>query len=201
MEDYSFLIDIYRDLYSWLAATTPGEMPYIRVYKYYDKKVWQKVKSKLVELDNKKNINNIEKEFIKCRYVGTAYRVLCYNSKRKLGEIYPISYYQSCSKTKKGIKEVPLCGNRILVKLSIKKKYYAIDIFKLLEFMVKYNLIPKDRDMFQFYNIYNLERYEKEEEVVVPLLKEYINNVLLIDKNGETIKQIEKEKWFREKLR
>lgn len=201
MDDFSFLIDIYHDVYSWLAATTPGEIPYLSVYKKYDKKVWQKIRNKFMELDNKKDMNNIEKEFIKCRYVGTAYRVLRYNSKRKLGEVYPIRYYQSCSKTIKGINEVPLCGNRILVTLLIKKEYCAIDIFKLLEFMIKYSLIPKDRYTIRFCNIYNLERYEKEEEIVVPLLKEYINNISLIDKDGKIIKQIEKEKWFRHKLR
>ena len=73
-----------------------------------------------------------------------------------------------------------------MINLIAVKETYAIDVFELLSFMIK-NKIINIQDMERC-NLYNLEKYLCEKEVVVPLTKESI------------LKEIPKNEWFRKNL-
>ena len=49
-------------------------------------------------------------------------------------------------------------------------------------------------------NLYNLEKYLCEKEVVVPLTKESIENIKVIDLKNNILKEIPKNEWFRKIL-
>ena len=49
-------------------------------------------------------------------------------------------------------------------------------------------------------NLYNLEKYLCEKEVVVPLTKESIENIKVIDLKNNILKEIPKNEWFRKNL-
>lgn len=197
IEEFNFLTDIYKKIYYWLAGTTPGEHTSIRYFKHYDKEVWNKIKDKIIEIENKSRLSKIEKEFLKCKYEGNAYRVINYNSRKK-GQVCVTNTYQSCSKDIKGVKNVNLYGDRTLIELNSTKDTYAIDIFKLLSFMIK-NEIIDIRDM-EHCNIHSLERYLCEKEVVVPITKKSIVNVGVIDFKNNLSKKILPNEWFRKNL-
>lgn len=197
IEEFNFLTDIYKKIYYWLAGTTPGEHTCISYFKQYDKNVWDKIKNKIIELENKNRLSKIEKEFIKCKYEGKAYRVINYNSRNK-GHVCITNTYQSCSKNIEGIKNVNLYGNKILINLIAVKETYAIDVFELLSFMIK-NKIINIQDMERC-NLYNLEKYLCEKEVVVPLTKESIENIKVIDLKNNILKEIPKNEWYRKNL-
>lgn len=197
MEEFIFLADLYKEIYYWLAGKTPGEHTCISYFIYYDKNVWEKIKSKIIELENKNNLSILEKEFIKCKYEGKAYRVINYNSRNK-GHVCITNTYQSCSKDIDGVKNVNVYGDKILIELIARKESYAIDIFKLLSFMIK-NQIINIQDMERC-NILNLEKYLCEKEVIVPLIKENIVNVSVVNFTKGTSKNILKNQWFRRKL-
>ena len=83
MKEFYFLAELYNKIYYWLVGTTPGEHTCISHYKKYDKEVWLQIKNKISELENKQKLTFYEKEFIKCKYIGDAYRVIKYNSRNK----------------------------------------------------------------------------------------------------------------------
>ena len=105
LNDFNFLSDIYKEIYSWIACNTPGEHRGIRHFKNYDKNVWGSIKYKIKELEKNNKLTDLEKEFLKCKYVGSGYRVFCYE-KRKNGQVYITNTYQSCSKSEQGVKNV-----------------------------------------------------------------------------------------------
>ena len=197
INEFAFLKEIYEKIYNWLAGTTPGEHAYIRYFKKYDKEVWNKIKEKMIELENKSRLSKIEKEFMKCKYEGSAYRVINYRHRRK-GHVCVTNTYQSCSKDIKGVKNVNLYGKRILIELNSTKDAYAIDVFKLLCFMIK-NEIIDIKDMERC-NIYNLEKYICEKEVVVPITQKNIVNISVIDLKNNISKKILPNEWFRKNL-
>ena len=140
MSEFRFLTYLYNDIYLWLASSTPGEHVTKGYFKDKDKKVWNRIKNKFIELEKKKELSELEKEFLNCKYVGKAYRIIHYY-KRRNGQVYPIDCYQSCSKTINGVKKVNLYGDVTLIELLSSEYSYSIDLFKLLEFMVKNKLI------------------------------------------------------------
>ena len=197
MEQFIFLADLYKDIYFWLAGITPGEHTCITHYKNYNKKVWEKIKNKIIELENKKCLTSYEKEFLKCKYIGNAYRVIAYNF-RNQGHVCEVNYYQSCSKNIKAVKNVKIHGEKILIELKAKQDSYAIDIFELLIFMIK-NEIIRLQD-FKKYNFLNLEIYECEKEVVLPITNDNIVNISIVNFEENKKIDLEKSKWFRNRL-
>lgn len=168
IEEFNFLTDLYKEIFYWLAGTTPGGYTCISHYKKYDKKVRLTIKNKIIELENKKELTPYEKEFLKCKYTGKAYRVIQYNPRNK-GHVCVINSYQSCSKNIKAVKNVSIYGDKILIELNATENSYAIDIFELLAFMIR-NEIIRLQD-FKVCNFLNLEKYECEKEIIVPLKK------------------------------
>lgn len=197
MEQFKFLADLYKDIYFWLAGVTPGEHTCISHYKKYDKVVWLKIKNKIIELENKKELTFYEKEFLKCKYKGKAYRVIRYNYRNK-GHVHAVNYYQSCSKNINAVKNVNIYGEKILIELNAKQNSYAIDIFKLLFFMIKNEIIRLED--FKKYNFLNLEKYECEKEVVIPLTDENIVNISIVNFEENRKIDLPKSKWYRNKL-
>lgn len=193
------MTELYDDIFCWLAANTPGEIRSKSFFKNYEKNVWNLIKNKFIELEHKAVLSNIQKEFLKCRYVGPAYRKICYRNRRK-GQVYLINCYQSCSKTLNGLKNVSIHGDAILIQLFSRKESHSIDIIKLLLFMKKYNLIQyKDEFETNFRNINSLTRYIQEEEIVIVLSEENIKNISVINRNG-LIMPLEKKQWYRNTL-
>ena len=197
MEEFSFLADLYKDIHFWLSGITPGEYTCISRYKKYDKDVWNIIKNKIIELENKKELTTYEKDFLKCKYTGNAYRVINYNP-RKHGYVYAFGCYQSCSKTLSEVKNVGVYGEKILIELIAKHDAYAIDMFELLCFMVK-NEIIRFEDVIT-HNLSTLERYECEGEVIVPLDKSNIKNVKVVNFEQGIEKELEPSKWYRNNL-
>jgi hypothetical protein len=197
MEQFNFLADLYKDIFFWISRITPGEHTCISRFKKYDKKVWIKIKNKIVDLENKNSLTTDEKEFLKCKYVGKAYRVITYNSRNR-GHVYIVNNYQSFSKNIQAVKNVKVYGNKILIEINANKYSYAIDIFELLQFMIKKEIIRLED--FKKYNFLELEEYKCEKEVVVPLIEENVININIV--NFEENKKIDlsKSKWYRNGL-
>lgn len=191
---FLFLSELFADIYSWLASKTPGGYSRISEFKYYDENVWSIIKNKIIELDNKKYLTLIEKEFLKCKYVGDVFRVLDYNAKRK-GHVLPIKYHQSCSKDMDGITNVNLYGKKLLVKLFANDEIFGIDIFELLCFMIKYKIIIVDD------RVKSLLRYEDEKEVVLPVCDKTIVGIDIINNENEIIGLLPREMWYRKSMR
>lgn len=194
IEQFFFLFDLYEYLYDWLATRTPLNPSYKKTFKFYNDKIWEKLKNKIEELENRENLNKIEQYFLECRYKGKAYRIINYSERRK-GHVYPIQYCQSCSKTLEGINNVKNCGKVLLIELNTKE--IAIDIFKLLMFMYVNGLINKKNEG-EYRSFQKLEKYLNEEEVVMPMNKENISNLSVFDLNDKKkICNIDKKYWFR----
>jgi len=200
MNEFKFLSELYEDIYCWLASNTPGEYVTKQYFKNIDKKVWSKIANKFKELEAKKFLSDAEKEFLDCKYVGKAYRIISYYRRRK-GHVYLINYYQSCSKSLNGIENVKLHGNVILIELFSSDKSYSIDLFKVLEFMIKNKLIIyKDEFDINHRNVLNLEKYYNEEEVLVIISKENIKDISIHDFKNDEFRKLEKNKWFRNNM-
>lgn len=197
IEEYKKITSVYSEIYNWLAAKTPGENSGISYFKNYDKKAWKIIKEKIIEIEKKRKLTQMDMEFLKCRYQGTAYRIIRFNSRNK-GHVFLTDTYQSCSKDMGGIRKVTLYGDRLLIKLNADKSTYAIDVFELLGFMIKNKII--DVSNTKYYNIENLTRYEDEKEVVVPICENTIVDVSVIDSKGKILEKIPHEKWFRKNL-
>ena len=197
MNEFNFLIGLYDDIYSWLATNTPGEYITKGYFKNKDKKVWNKIANKFKELESKEILSDIEKDFLNCKYIGRAFRIIRYHERRN-GHVYPIKCYQACSKNLRGIKNIKLHGDVILIELYSSNKSYSIDLFKLLEFMIKNGLIiNNDKCYTNYRNISNLEKYYDEEEVVVIISEENIKNVSIHNFEKGTFKELDRNKWFR----
>ena len=200
MNEFEFLSDLYEELYLWLASKTPGEHTTKGYFKNTDKKVWNKIINKIKELESKSYLNDVEKEFLKCKYIGKSYRVIRYNERRK-GNIYLLDCYQSCSKTISGIDNVKLHGDVILIELFSSKQSYSIDLFKILEFMIKHRLILyKDEFDINHRNVLSLENYYDEEEVLVKINEENIRNVCIYNSQSKIYKELDRNKWFRSNM-
>ena len=200
MNEFEFLSDLYEELYLWLASKTPGEHTPKGYFKNTDKKVWNKIIKKIKELESKSYLNDVEKDFLNCKYIGKSYRVSRYNERRK-GHICLLDCYQSCSKTLSGIDNVNLHGDVILIELFSSKKSYSIDLFKVLEFMIKYGLIIyKDEFDINHRNVLSLENYYEEEEVLVKINEENIRNVYIYNSQSKTCKELDRNKWFRSNM-
>ena len=200
MNGFDFLTDLYEDLYLWLSSNTPGEYVTKGYFKNKDKKVWDKIINKMKELESKSYLNEVEKEFLGCKYIGKSYRVIRYNERRK-GHIYLLNCYQSCSKTISGIDNVKLHGDVILIELFSSKQSYSIDLFKILEFMIKHRLILyKDEFDINHRNVLSLEKYYEEEEVLVKINEENIRNVYIYNSQSEICKELDRNKWFRSNM-
>lgn len=196
-EDFVFLSKIYKDIYIWFATKTPGDIICLSFFKRYDKDVWEKVKNKIIELENKIQLSKIEKEFIKCKYEGNAYRVINYFSRRK-GHVFKANTYQSCSKDIDSVKKISIHGDKILMELKASKEMYAIDLMMLLRFMIKNELINIE-DM-KFYSFFNLEKYIDEKEVIVPISDKSIVNISVVNFEKGTYTEIPQNQWFRNTL-
>lgn len=200
INDFYFLSELYDDIYCWLAVNTPGE----RVVKSYfakkNKTVWNRIRDKFIELERKNELSLIEKDFLRCKYVGKAYRkIRC--CKKCNGYVYPINCYQSCSKTIRGLKHVSMCGDVVLIELFSSKCSYSIDVIELLMFMFKNRLIIyKDEFDKNFRDIERLNRYIDEEEVVVVISKNNIKNVSIRNFETGLLLPVDKEQWFRDTL-
>ena len=198
LNDFNFLSDIYKEIYSWIACNTPGEYRGIRHFKNYDKNVWGSIKYKIKELEKNNKLTDLEKEFLKCKYVGSGYRDFCYE-KRKNGQVYITNTYQSCSKSEQGVKNVTnLHGELVLIKLNAYEEQYAIDVFELLCFMYKNKLI--NIEDFKYYNPKQLVKYEKEEEVLIPITENTIMNISIVNYEQNEYKELLREKWFRNSI-
>lgn len=201
MNDFDFLTDLYEDLYLWLSSNTPGEYVTKGYFKKKDKKVWDKIIEKIKELESKKHLTEVEKNFLRCKYIGKSYRVIRYNERSK-GHIYLLNCYQSCSKTISGIDNVKLHGDVILIELFSSKQSYSIDLFKILEFMIKHRLILyKDEFDKKHRNVLSLEYYYDEEEVLVKINAENIRNVYIYNSQSKICKDLDRNKWFRSNMR
>jgi len=197
IEQFFFLFDLYEELYDWLATRTPLNHAYKTTFKFYNDRIWKKLNDKIEELEIKESLNDLEKDFLKCKYKGKAYRIINY-SNRKKGHIYPIEFCQSCSKTLKGINKVKNCGEVLLIELKAELK--AIDVFELLMFMYANGLI-NDKNEGEYRSFQNLKRYLNEEEIVMPMNKENILDVSVYDLyNNKVICKINRENWFRNNM-
>lgn len=201
MNGFEFLADIYDDIYLWLSSNTPGEYVTKGYFKNKDKKVWDKIIEKIKELESKNCLTKIERDFLKCKYIGKSFRVIKYHERRN-GHIYLLGCYQSCSKTLSGIDNVKLHGNVILIELSSSEQSYSIDLFKVLEFMIKYRLVVyKDEFDKNYRNVLDLESYYEEEEVLVKINEENIRNVCIYNSQSKDYKELDRDKWFRSNMR
>ena len=200
MNDFGFLTDLYEDLYLWLSSNSPGEKATKGYFKNKDKKVWGKIINKVKELESKSYLNDVENDFLNCKYIGKSYRVIRYNERRK-GHIYLSDCYQSSSKTISGIDNVKLHGDVILIELFSSKQSYSIDLFKILEFMIKHRLILyKDEFDINHRNVLSLENYYDEEEVLVKINEENIRNVYIYNSQSKICKELDRNKWFRSNM-
>lgn len=64
MNEFYFLTDLYENIYDWLANATPGEHKCKSYFSFYDKKVWNIIKQKMVELEAQDRLLKIQKEFL-----------------------------------------------------------------------------------------------------------------------------------------
>ena len=200
INEFYFLSELYDDIYCWLATNTPGERVIKRYFVKKNKKVWDRIRDKFIELESKSDLSLLEKDFLKCKYIGKAYRkIRC--QKKHGGYVYSINCYQSCSKTLRGLKHVSMCGDVVLIELFSNKYSYSIDIIELLMFMCKNGLIVyKDEFEKNFRDIERLNRYIDEEEVIVVISKDNIKKISM--RNFETgfSLSVDKEEWFRDTL-
>ena len=194
IEQFFFLYDIYPYLYDWLATRSVLEPARKSTFRVYNKILWRPIKAKMDELQKKDILNPVEQDFLNCKYRGKAYRLINYYKKRK-GHVHPMKYYQSCSKTLKGISKVRKYGTEILIELNSQNE--AIDIYKLLIFM-RLNGLINDGNEGEYRSFENLERYLSEEEIAMPMLKENILNISIFDvAENKKIVNINRENWFR----
>jgi len=197
LEDYKFLSNIYKDIYSWITCNTPGEIRKLKHFQYYDENVWKIIQKKIIDVELKKHLTIMDQEFIKCRYHNNGFRIMPY-TKRKKGQVYITNCFQSCSKTECGLKQVSnMHGDLVFIELIADKDEYSIDIFELLCFMIKYHLI-------KYENCYlchprNLEKYEKEEEVLIRISKDNIKKISVVNYDENTYHELSKEEWYRRK--
>ena len=197
MNEFEFLSEMYIPIFNWLAGNTPGERNTKGYFKKYDKNVWNKIRKKIIEIESKKEKTYLEKEFLKCKYIGKVYRKIPFRKRRK-GYVYPINHYQSCSKSLNGLNEVSIHGDIILIELFSSDISYSIDIIRLLKFMFRNNLIRyKDEFEEYFNNIGRLERYIDEEEVIVVISRNHIMNMTIRNFKKNLCIQVDKEKWYR----
>ena len=196
-EEFLFLSNLYPRIYNWLTTKTPGERTYISYIKEYDENVWKKIRDKIDEISKKDVLSNIEKDFLKCKYVGNAYRIINYNSKKR-GHVYAHGFCQSCSKKIDSLKKMNIF-NPILIEIEVTNNLYGIDVFELLTFMWQNNLISIEDN--KKYNCSRLISYEFEEEVIVPIFEKNIMNVSVANFRENTYENLPRNKWFRKNLK
>ena len=200
--DYMDLIPLYPEIFSWLTGKTLGGVAKKGYFQYFDKELWLPIKELIISVREKKNKSKLDYEFLSCCYTGELYRIQTYNPRKK-GFVYPMGYYQSWA-GKEGLEEISRMGGSLLLLCGhATEKDVAIDTFRLLCFMFKYfdiNIPDICHEPSQ------LCRYEKECEIVMPIHKESIDNLVVIDAKN-IIKwrtdgnSLPKDKWYRKDLR
>ena len=198
LNDYKFLSNIYKDIYSWIVCNTPGEPRKLKHFKYYNENVWKIIQKKIINVESKNHLTIMDNDFIKCRYHSNGFRIMPY-AKTKKGQVYISNFFQSCSKSEYGLKQVNnMHGDLVLIELITDKDEYSIDIFELLCFMVKYHLI-KEEDCY-LCPPGNLEKYVKEEEILIRIGKDNIKKISVVNYDETTYHELSKEEWYRKKM-
>ncbi|MGL6184775.1 MAG: hypothetical protein ACRC1T_05285 [Clostridium chrysemydis] len=193
-------IELYNYLYSWLTESTPGNRRNLSTYKYYQENLWSYLLEMINTLSNKEELTKEEQDFMDLVvYKGDVYRVQNYRSRRR-GHIYETNYFQSWSKSIEAVSEVTNYMGDIL--LIIGQADVGIDIVGLLTFMLSYGYANTFNPSM---HINNLDRYIKENEIVVPMIFENIKDIIII--NHDSLNdwktkgtKLERSKWKRNTL-
>lgn len=191
---------MYNDLYDWIACHTPGSRCYRSALKQYQRNVWNPVIQLINQLKNKENLSHEEIEFlILVRYTGPIFRIQNYNPRNK-GYVYETEFYQSWSYDLNGVTNVPNINGEVL--LIIAETDMGINLFGLLEYLLKYNLIAIKN---KFKDIRDLLKYESENEVVYSIQTKNIKTVVAVSREHlneweKYKKDIPKEKWIRKTI-
>ena len=69
INEFYFLSELYDDIYCWLAANTPGEHITKNYFIKNNKKLWNRIRDKFIELEGKSDLSLLEKDFLKCKYI------------------------------------------------------------------------------------------------------------------------------------
>lgn len=180
--DFEKLNKLYPLIYEWLTCKTFGNKAYESSFRYYDENLWLQIANMVNSIRGKTRQTKLEKEFLSCVYTGKIYRIHTYDESRKY-HIYPWGHYQSWS-TEEGLSMFRKHGGKkLLICAETRQNDVAINTFSLLTFMFK-NLnvkIPNER-----YHPKHLCVYEEENEIVFPINKENIYNVVIIEANHLT---------------
>lgn len=200
--DYTQLIELYPLIYQWLTTQTLGGYSKKSKFQYYDKKLWIPLQEMFREVGKVEYKSLLDEEFLKCCYMGNVYRIQTYNERLK-GYICPLGCYQSWT-TEDGFEAISrIGGNVLLICGHVNENTIAINTFELLCFIIRCfkPMLPYDR-----YHPKNLEMYEPEFEIVMPIKESLIDKVIIVDsKKIEAWKtvgiEIPYNKWFRKDLR
>ena len=195
--DELFLIDssIRDKLRSWLTTKTLGGVPKKDSFKYYDKHLWIPIRNTLKSIVDSGDKSIEERELLSCCYSGELFRIHTYN-KRLRAHVYPLECYQSWC-TEGGLEAFSRRGGQVLlIRGHANPEDYAIKTIELMFYL--------EPDIFWpvFSGHHELCRYVPEYEVAMPIRKENIDELYVVDSAHLTEWRnygtpVMREKWFR----
>lgn len=195
---YQKLVELYPQIFKWLASKTLGEDARKSYYQYYDKELWLPIKEIIISIRDKKDKTKIDNELLECCYIGEVYRIHRYNDCKK-GHIYPWGCYQSWAQ-EEGLEKLTKMGGTVLLLCGhATEEDFAINTFDLLCFMFRnFKVAIPDR----FHEAKQLLIYEDEFEIAMPIKQESLDKVMIVDSREisnwrECGVELTQEKWFR----
>lgn len=192
INDPVFLI---QELSDWLATKTLGGATKKSTFQYYDKHLWLPLRKQLDFIMNKNQRSLSDLEMLSCCYTGELFRVHRYFERAK-SHIYPLGCYQSWC-TEAGLDALSSLGGQVLLlRGHANPEDYAIRTIDLL-----LHLQPEIRKPL-FSGTHALSRYCREHEVVMPITKDNIDGIFIMEaahlSNWRNCgKPLSPEKWFR----
>ena len=144
INNYKFLIDLFVDIYIWKSSNSMNSKPSLLQIKADHNSLWRKIIDKKKSIVKRKNLSDIDKEFLDCFYIGNCYRIMGYCKNK--GNVYPMRYFRSCSTDRNFLLNKYICGKYIIVCLKYNDEDNAVDYNKLILFMRKYNLYKEEDD-------------------------------------------------------
>lgn len=189
---------IYCHLYDWLTTFSLGEYRRPSSYKWYSKRLFFPLLEIINSLETKNQLNEIENNFLNnVQYKGKIFRIHNYNP-RKRKYVYEINYFSHWSSNIEGLSNLNLSGQKLLLVGNVDKSNPGINIYGLLYFLLQN--VPKMR--FNERPLPNLQRYCRENEIVAPVNKNTIQDILIVDSkslssNNINGTQLPLNKWYR----
>ena len=182
-------------LRDWLATKTLCCVARKSTFQYYDKHLWLPIRERINSVLKSVDRTPDDLELLSCCYTGELFRVQYYNERAK-AHVYPLGCYQSWS-TEHGLEALSSIGGRILlIRGHSHPEDYAIRTIDLLVC-----LQPEIREPL-FTGMHELSRYCCEHEVVMPITRESIDEIYIVEAEHltnwkEYATPLASEKWFR----